>query len=64
MYVWVSSFYFKQKNKTVIIVKLFSLPASAICKKMLLCKHFYQKLLTPGPKYKGKQKILISAHKC
>lgn len=27
MYVWVSSLYFKQKNKTVIIIKRSSLPA-------------------------------------
>lgn len=35
MYVWVNSFCFKQKNKTVIIVKLSILPALSNLQKCL-----------------------------
>lgn len=56
MYVWVGSFCFKQKNKRVIIVKLSFSLLSAIFKKILLCKHFYKKLLTPSQSIRANKK--------
>lgn len=60
MYVWVSAFPFKQKNKTAIIVNLSSLSALSNLQKRSYCVSIFTKnCLPPPPKHKGEQKKLI-----